>query len=435
MRKHLLEKYKGKSFAEASRMIDKQYANRNRDASQMEAFKAEMGILQSEQEKRRMMAEVATVMEGGMLAMGGVPPGGQLPLAPSMLLNSMDYWQGQSANVPQGTTPLGAPMASAVNPTPSPRGLNLTPTVPSLPARNTSTPLAPSVNSLSPVSPSGGFATDPGNLQQALADALPGMALPSSSSSSPGFGSKIGSWVKDNAYAPMAIGKGVEFLSKAFQLAGGYDTVDPELNPYGSRIESLMANRRINMDSLRNEALAGYNRTIEGSSPVRSQAVRQAIGSSAGAQLGRTMGDVSLRAQDANNQYRAQEAQALDNLGQQTVRSRQYAEQLNNQSKAAYQEGWQNLFESVGNAGQQITNFRAGLAQQRVMAEALRTKDFRFGDVMTTVRKAVNNGELSLNDFMTIAEMDSQGYPLADIERRYQQLLDQGRETLRNKNQ
>jgi len=391
----MFDKYKGKTFAQISKVIDKKYPARETDNAQRNAFQAEMSALMQKQEEMKAIAQPQN--DGSSFAFGG-------GLTQAMR-NASPYMTGAQlmSDTPITTYPTTGMLPrqdGIVNPIQSGAEAQMNP-IPGGRARVT--PMLPSKQSY-----------DMGDPELPMIQI--GEQFSASDPPTPFGQTKVGNYLQDNIYAPVAIGKGLEFAAKAFQLADGYDTVDPELNPNSSRIRQIMGDRRINLDAVRNDALSGYNANVEGANPVRSQAVRQSIIQNAGNSLTGAMSSASLSEQQANNQYRAEEAQSLDSLGQQEVAARNYTEQLNNQSKAGYQQSLQNLFTSVGNAGQELTNFRAGIAQQQLLAETLRTANFQFGDAKDTLRNAARNGEMTMDDIIKVVDYADKGASKADIE-------------------
>lgn len=80
-----------------------------------------------------------------------------------------------------------------------------------------------------------------------------------------------------------------------------------------------------------------------------------------------------------------------------------YAEQLNQQAKGNYQLGLQGALETVGNAGQKLTDYRANVAQQRILGSILQTNDFQMGDAKELITKAQSGEKLTLDDFIQLA--------------------------------
>lgn len=360
-----MKQYKGMTFAKASQKIANKYKNRDTDKAEANAFQAEIAMLMQAQEQ--MKAQMTTDNSQQFAFGGGLMSGLQQGI------------EGTGIEDPNRVTP----MIPGIQPQ-----LETLLDYPSMPE----------------VTPLDNYMSKDRRERTPFGDTA------------------VGSYMKDNIYAPVAIGKGLEFAAKAFQLADGYDKVSPELNPYASKIRQLMSDRNINLDSVRNNMLSGYNNAIEGSNNVRSQSVRQSIGQNAANQLTSAMGNASLQEQQANNSYRGEEAQTLNNLGQQEVQSRNYAEQLNNQSKVGYQQSLQNMFTSVGNAGQELTNFRAGIAQQQLVADTLKTANFEFGNIKSALRTAARNGELKAEDIIKIVDYGNSGATNAQLEEMTEEL-------------
>ncbi len=121
----------------------------------------------------------------------------------------------------------------------------------------------------------------------------------------------------DNIYTPVALGKGLEFAGKLAMLAGGYDKVAPEYNPYEADIRRRMQGRSIDMQAIKENILSSENKALDNTSNVRSEAVRQAIQNSIFRGTQKNLADVSLQEQQINNQYDADYASTLNQLGQQ----------------------------------------------------------------------------------------------------------------------
>ena len=107
------------------------------------------------------------------------------------------------------------------------------------------------------------------------------------------------------------------------------DFVAPNMNPYASNITSSMAKRRVDLDPLyaanrRATRIANYNaNNMTGTG--QNMAFR--LANAAAERTANT--ETNLRAQQINNDYMSQEADVLNNLGQQMVRERNYSDDLN----------------------------------------------------------------------------------------------------------
>jgi hypothetical protein len=137
---------------------------------------------------------------------------------------------------------------------------------------------------------------------------------------------------------------------------------------------------------------------------VRSEAVRQSLAQNIINSAQGNLANTSVQQQQINNGYRGEEAQTLNSLGTQRVQANNYAEQLNQQSKGNYQLGLQNMLETAGNLGQTGTDYRANIAQQNILASALETSNFKFGDAKEILNKAASGAKLELDDFIKLAE-------------------------------
>ena len=216
-----------------------------------------------------------------------------------------------------------------------------------------------------------------------------------------------GSNNKGNIYNPLIIGKAIEGIGKLGMLATGYDKVSPQYNPYEADIRRKMSSRGINMGAIRQRMLGQQNAGLDNTSNVRSEAVRQALSNSMFRGTQKNMADVSLQEQQINNQYLADEAQTLNNLGSQRVGANNYSENLNNQSKMGFELGLQNALESAGQVGTELTNKRAQLRQQGLLSEVLKTKNFELANAEDVLAKAAKGEEVTLNDMIKI--VTSQG--------------------------
>jgi|LakMenE01Jun11ns_1017448.scaffolds.fasta_scaffold9949110_5 hypothetical protein len=200
----------------------------------------------------------------------------------------------------------------------------------------------------------------------------------------------------------LIIGKGAELLGKSIMALSGTDRVQPEMNPYAGEAREQLASMRTDMGAVsqRLQGEAARGRTM--ASNLLSEPIRQAMYQNVASGAMQGLSEAELQGQQMENQYRMARASGLQALGSEAIRSRQYAEQLNTQAKATTQLGLQSILESVGNVGQQVTNYKANAAQQQILANALRTADFKFGNAIEMLNKAVQNKELTQDDFFEI---------------------------------
>ncbi len=410
---NVVERHKGKSFAEASAAIERKYPKRETNALQQKSFLAEMAQLMVHQEGVRTKHQAAKFPDGGVLPGMNITPARESTyVAPKPVPSDLMFTKQQEMQPGYGEKLLFWLTGNS-------KELNTQYDAINSGVRQYNTTLAKS-----------GLEGTPkiARIQQAPRMDLGGLMIPQvaydnikaaakqadkfgQSVSTPTSGltptsgpNPIGNFLRNNIYAPVALGKGLEFLGKTAMFASGYDRVNPELNPFEGEIRSTMQGRGVNMDSVRSDIASGLNAAIETSGPVRSQAVRQALVQNASSNAMGAMANAGLQQQQMNNQYAADYASVLNNLGQQEVAARNYTEQLNNQSKVGYQTSAQNLLESIGGAGQELTNFRANLAQQQLLADTMRTTNFQMGNARNLLMQAVNGKRISVDDAIQIVQ-------------------------------
>lgn len=379
--KSLETKYKDVSFADVSTKISKKYKNRDLNKHDQNSFLVEMRQLMMMQEKSKLAKLISETIDkyrkpvnASKYAKGGVLPkyanGDSLPTDDTLITTD---------NVMQsGFTPLPLPGFT--------KGVTQTPIT---------NPPVYNANVSGTIQPTSGLPilyAQPGgtpNIQQGVGNA--------NSSGGTNF-------LGDNIYAPLMLGKGVELAGKLAMLAGGYDKVAPEYNPYESDIRRKMSERNIDLGQVRQQIAGATNAGMVNTGNVRSEAVRQSLAQNIINSAQGNLANTSVQQQQINNGYRGEEAQTLNTLGQQRVQANNYAEQLNQQSKGNYQLGLQNMLETAGNAGQRITDYRANVAQQNILASVLETSNFKMGDAQEILSKANSGVKLELDDFIKLAE-------------------------------
>lgn len=147
--------------------------------------------------------------------------------------------------------------------------------------------------------------------------------------------------------------KGAELLGHAIQAFKKPELVNPVYNPEENAIKSLMKNRSVDVQSILNEldlqeASAKENIANNSTSVGVMQANLQKLNSNIVDSIAKTKFNEQLQ----NNQYRADEASVLGNLGQQKVIAQNYAEDLNTKAKANVQiQRDKFLKESIGGLG------------------------------------------------------------------------------------
>ena len=363
--KSLTTKYKNVSFADASTRISNKYKNRDLNKHEQSSFLVEMRELMKMQEKTKLAEKMSEFIQqyrkpanASKYAKGGVLPkyteAGTLPTEDTVITTHNQLQQPYVANV------SGTMLNSNALP-----------------------------------------------ILYAQPGGTPNMAQSGTTTRQGGDEGGDGkSWLGDNIYAPLAIGKGIEAAGKLAMLATGYDKVAPQYNPYEADIRRKMGERRIDMGQVRQQIASATNAGLENTGNVRSEAVRQSLVQNIFNTAQGNLANTSLQEQQARNQYLGDEANMLNALGQQRVAANKYAEQLNQQSKANYQLGIQNMLETAGNAGQRITDYRANKAQQNILASVLETANFKIKDAGEILSKAESGEKLTLGDFIAISEQN-----------------------------
>jgi len=394
--KNIATRYKGLSFSTAATKISKKYPDRDTNAISMRSFLAETDELIKLQEVMRAkeisMESIAKNkrpfkaskfefggelwQQAGNLVSSGLPG---IPVSPNINWLAQQHQQPNSPVQPVPTIPT---LNNGVNPYATAKtGAMNTPLTP------LATKMPTSVQSQDNLT----FGNNPQSITGTSTDSNP-FTPPTK---------------RSNIYTPVAIGKGLEFAGKAFMVADGYDKVAPQYNPYESDIRRTMQSRGINMDAIKQQLLSGQNRGIDASSNIRNESTRQALNNATIRGSSNALANVSMQEQQLSNQYAADYASTLNNLGGQRVQANNYAENLNNQSKAGYQMGLQNVLESVGGAGQEVTNLRASMRQQGLLSEVLKTKNFELTNAEDVIKRMSAGEDIKLSDMISI--VTSQG--------------------------
>lgn len=158
-------------------------------------------------------------------------------------------------------------------------------------------------------------------------------------------------------FSPEAIAgygiKGIEMLGHAIQAFKKPDLVKPVYNPEENKVKSLMSNRKFDsqaiLDALDLQDTANRQNINDNSTSV---GVKMANLQKANANQVNAIANTKIQEQQTNNQYRADEAQVLNNLGQQKMQAQVYAEDVNAKSKANVQmQRDKFLKESIGGLG------------------------------------------------------------------------------------
>ena len=373
--KSLETKYKDTSYADVSTKISKKYKNRDLNKHDQNSFLVEMRQLMMMQEKSKLAKLITESIDKYRKPVNAskYAKGGTLPTDDTLITTDNEL--------------------QAYSALPSMDNTLMTTDKQLLPTTKLTTPPTYNANVAGYMQSNSGLP---------ILHAQPG-GTPSTvqATSQGGDGTN---WLGDNIYAPLMLGKGVELAGKLAMLAGGYDKVAPEYNPYESDIRRKMSERNIDLGQVRQQIAGATNAGLVNTGNVRSEAVRQSLAQNIINSAQGNLANTSVQQQQINNGYRGEEAQTLNTLGQQRVQANNYAEQLNQQSKGNYQLGLQNMLETAGNAGQRVTDYKANVAQQNILASVLETANFKMGDAGEIINKANSGAKLELDDFIKLAE-------------------------------
>lgn len=203
-------------------------------------------------------------------------------------------------------------------------------------------------------------------------------------------------------FSPEAIAgfgiKGIEMLGHAIQAFKKPDYVKPVYNPEENKIKSLMSNRKIDMQSILNEldleeASAKQNISDNSSSVGVKMANLQKLNANNVNAVAKT----KIQEQQANNQYRADEAQVLNNLGQQKTQAQVYAEDVNARSKGNVQNQRDKfLKESIGGLGDFLLKKDYVNKENQFQENILKSKGINFGP---TSYKTWNKAGINIVEF------------------------------------
>lgn len=367
----VLDKYKGKSFAETAEAIDKRWSNRVNDPIEENSFNIEMEMLVKAQ-------EVASARDTVKQQLKQFRNGGQLN----------NYENGTPSN---GLPTIGDPAkpdgvsdedyASMNLPTPNPlASIN--------PLDNR---VIPQVNTLN-------------------ANNIPKYTL----------GEKIGkTWdniVGDrnnpttntttntgetSAYTPALIGQGISTALNLGVLANGYDKVDSINNPYESNIKRLMASRGIDTTQQRNQILSAYNAARNNVGNTRSANVNAALTTNLMNVTQDNLAESKLQEQQLNNNYVGEFANVLNNLGQQQVQAATYAEDMTARNKGNFQSNLSAFGASMADNSKFFTTSKLNEIQNKLLGDILNSKYSNVGLSKEVVQR-LSEGKLTPDDITVL---------------------------------
>ena len=234
-----------------------------------------------------------------------------------------------------------------------------------------------------------------------------------------------------NMLSPLALGKSAELLGKGIMASTGYDRYSPIMNPYESQSRRELEEMRFDITPIQQRIQQEAARGRSSVAGIQNEAVRQALLQNTQSEvMGRTQ-EAMLTGQQQENQYRQARAAGLQGLGAEQVRAREMSRNLTTASKAQLQSFVNDMLSATGQAGQEITNTRASVAQQQLLASTLKTKNFAMQDVKSIFDKARQMGMLSEDDLIafTTSSDEEQDTYLKELNKRMAEAVKKPTET------
>lgn len=214
-----------------------------------------------------------------------------------------------------------------------------------------------------------------------------------------------------NVMAPLAIGKGIEALGKGIMASSGYERYSPVLNPYEAQARRELEQMQFDITPVTQKLQQEQARARGSVSGIQNEAVRQSLLQNTQSEVMGRLQEAMLSGQQQENAYRQARAAGLQSLGSEQRGAREQARAMTTASKAQFQSFIGDMLGSAGQAGQEITNYRANIAQQGLLASTLGTKDFGFASAKDIINKAVSGGvQLSADDLYVLNNPTTPGF-------------------------
>lgn len=202
---------------------------------------------------------------------------------------------------------------------------------------------------------------------------------------------------------PARIGKGIEMAGKAGILASGYDKVNPQLNPNAKAAADLMRKRKINTQALLNQINLQRNAALASNQNARSLNVKRGLDQRTFASAAQQAMMANLSEQQANANFRAQEAQTLAALGSEEARAKAVADDLTARNKGQWLTNLGTVLGDVGRAGAFETKVKVNDMQVAEGLSLLGAKYERFGVDADTYQR-LKSGKYTSADVKKLEE-------------------------------
>lgn len=162
-----------------------------------------------------------------------------------------------------------------------------------------------------------------------------------------------------NVYTPALLGSAANIGINAAILAGGYDKVAPNNNKYEDEVRTTMQDRNIDMTAVQNRIQGAFNAGRENLKNARSANVRNAFDQNLSVGAMEQTANASLQQQQINNQYKADYANVINNLGMQDVQARNLSDELTARNKGQFQSNLSQFGANVAENSKFFTKLKA----------------------------------------------------------------------------
>lgn len=452
--KHLKQKYAGLSFAEAATKIGSKYPKRDLDLTAKKSYEMEMAELMRMNESAKMISDAQDKVKellacGGKVKMAkgyaitdpfaiGVPPGNTA-------------WMSQQNGMPMMAPPLlGQPLSALSTPS---RFAGNTPPVqfPQLYKPDESAFTTPPLSGSSTPKTSAGFTPAKPTLNMLTLPTKPGLENPlpmegeltaTDNSLNPSgqitLGSamasnvnkegqvdvvggqpynptKKGNWFQKtfgeegNVYTPALLGSAANIGINAAILAGGYDKVAPNTNKYEDEARTTMQDRGIDMTAVQNRIQGAFNAGRENLKNARSANVRNAFDQNLSVGAMEQTANASLQQQQINNQYKADYANVINNLGMQDVQARNLSDELTARNKGQFQSNLSQFGANVAENSKFFTKLKANDKMNALYLDIINqsSNDFQIDPELLGKLKQGKFSDISEGQWLQLKKSDN----------------------------
>jgi len=391
--KHLMDKYKGKTFAEVATLIASKYKNRDTDATQKSSYDMEIQELMHMNESVKMqdaaMENAKQILKcGGKMKYGD---GGRLKKDQVPHKKAADFAQPPNTNIPFTLPYLGTTPPDNVGVRPP-----LMPQAPLALAYNPTTSVSDSIGNTLKAAMSG---KPPLNAQPPLKEGESFQTL--EQPKKPGLLTRMFG-PDSNIYNPAMAGQLANLGINVAMLAGGYDKETPTTNKYETDVRRLMAERGVDNTAVQNRITGAANASRQNLQNVRSANVRNAMEQNIGASQMEQAAGAELQSQQMRNQLTGEYSNVLNNLGLQEAQARFAADELTARNKGNYQTNLSKFGAGLAENSKFFTRQKANDKLNQLYTEIINLKAEDVGIGEELWKKITTGGEITANDILVM---------------------------------